>query len=168
MTETEKPGPGRRSSAKGTRIALILSLAVNLLFVGLIVGAAMTRHRQGNLTDRAVGFGPLTAALTRDDRHALRERFLQTIPDRKAFSAAAAADFAALVAALKADPWDSAAAGAALQRQGLRSQERLAQGRAILLAHITGMTTAERQDFAARIEAVLAGRRGAGKAPTGR
>ena len=167
MTETEKPGPGGRSSAKGIRIALILSLAVNLLFVGLIVGAAMARHRHGNMMDRAVAFGPLTAALTREDRHALRERFLQTIPDRTAERAATAADFAALIAALKADPWDSAAAGAALQRQGLRSQVRLEQGRDILLAHITKMTAAERHDFAARIEAVLASRWGAGKAPAG-
>ena len=157
MTETEKLVAAGRSLGKGVRMALILSLALNLLFVGLTVGAMVARHRQGPMLARDVGFGPLTAALTREDRRALRESFLAAVPDRKADRAATNADFAALVQALKADPWDRAAAVAALQRQGGRSQARLEQGRDILLAHIAQMTATERQDFAARIEAALSG-----------
>ena len=158
MAETAKPAAAPRSASKKIRIALILSLAANLLFAGLIVGAMVAGHRRGQMMARDVGFGPLTAALTREDRRALRESFLQAAPDRGAARAATDADFTALVQALKADPWDQAAAEAALQRQGARSQARLEQGRGILMAHIAAMTAAERRDFAARIEAALSTR----------
>ena len=125
------------------------------LLVGLIAGAMVAGHRQGRMMGQDVGFGPLTGALTREDRGALRQRFLQANPDRDADRAAMAGDFSALVVALKRDPWDQAVVAATLQRQGARSQARLAQGRDILVAHIAKMTPAERSAFAARIEMVL-------------
>lgn len=156
MTETAQPILAPASTSKKIKVALFLSLALNLLLVGLIAGAMVAGHRQGRMMARDVGFGPLTAALTREDRGALRKSFVQANPDRDADRAAMASDFSALVAALKLDPWDQAAVMAALTRQGARSQARLAQGRDILMAHIAKMTAADRSAFAARIEKALA------------
>lgn len=143
-------------SGRGMRIALILSLAVNLLFMGLLSGAMLGGHwrgRHGMAMD--VGFGPLTAALSRDDRRALRQGYFQAAPDHRAERDAAVADFSALVTALRAEPWDRATFEAVLMRQGERGQKRLGQGRAILLAHIDGLSEQDRRGFADRIDAAL-------------
>lgn len=156
MAETAHPMMVSGSAAKRLKVALFVSLALNLLLVGLIVGAMAAGHRQGGrMMARDVGFGPLTTALTREDRGALRQSFVQANPGRDADRAAMASDFSAMVAALKRDPWDQAAVMAALTRQGARSQVRFEQGRDILLAHIAKMTAAERSAFATRIEKAL-------------
>lgn len=148
--------PVRPGCGRGMRVALILSLAVNLLFVGLLSGAMLGGHwrgRHGMATD--VGFGPLTAALSREDRRALRQGYFKAAPDYRAERDASAADFSALVTALRADPWDRATAEAVLKRQGERGQKRLGQGREILLEHLDGLSAKDRRDFADRIDAVL-------------
>ncbi|MGB7270252.1 MAG: periplasmic heavy metal sensor [Albidovulum sp.] len=154
--------PGKIS--RTLRIILILSLGFNLLIIGLWAGAAMSGHgRAMHRMAMDVGFGPLTMALSREDRKSMRQAFLRDMPDLDAGKQAAALDFADLVAALKAEPWDSAAAEAALVRQGKRSEARLAQGREVLLRHIAGMSAAERQAFAERIEEALTRHRHRGR-----
>lgn len=151
---------------KTARIALILSLAANLLLVGLLSGAMLGGHwREARGMALDVGFGPLTPALTREDRKALREKFLQNAPDRRAERQAAAADYGALVTALRSDPFDLAGAQAALANQGERNRLRLEQGRALLVQRIETMSAAERQAFADRIEKALA-RRASSESPT--
>jgi uncharacterized membrane protein len=155
----ETPPPIPQPAGKGVRIALILSLAVNLLFIGLLCGAAIGGHWKGtHKMAMDVGFGPLTAALSREDRKAMAESFMRMAPGFGAERQAADADFFILIKALRADPWDSAAANAALERQSARSLLRLDRGRIVLLDHIATMSATARQDLAARIEAEM-GRR---------
>ena len=145
------------------RTVLILSLAANLLFVGLLGGAAIGgRWRPDHRASMDVGFGPLTAALTREDRKAMGQSFMRNSPAVQADRQAAKADFGDLVKALRADPWDRAMAEAALARQSGRSLARMERGRAVLLDHIDAMSPQARQDFATRIEAALARRRSGG------
>ena len=150
-TETT-PAPAGKA-----RVALILSLAVNLLLVGLI-GGAMLGGRGPMGPGRAavdVGFGPLSAALTPDDRRALRDRFIEKLPEFRAEREASRAEFEAFAAVMRAEPWDRAAAEAILQRQGERGLARLDAGRTLMLDYIAGLTSEARRAFADRIEDAL-------------
>ena len=58
MTEAAHPIMVSGSTAKWLKMALFLSLALNLLLVGLIAGAMVAGHRQGGrMMARDVGFG---------------------------------------------------------------------------------------------------------------
>jgi len=146
------PKPGR-----GVRIALIVSLVVNLLFAGLIAGAMVRGHAGGMRgMQEQTGLGPLVAALTRADRAALRDEFRKTMGDRNAARKETAQGLTRLAAALRADPWDATAAKGALDQLSQRSQDRLQQGQAVLLTHLGAMPPADRQALAARLETAAA------------
>lgn len=164
MTGTEKTGEtlaaGRRAG-RGMRIALILSLTLNLLILGMIGGAAISHHRRAAHGEaRDVGFAPFTGALDRADRAALRRAFLAAMPDARDRRQAARQDFNRLAAALRAEPWDRAVVSKLLARHGARTAERLELGHRLLVERIAAMTPAARAAFADRIEAGF--RRGPG------
>ena len=137
---------------KGLRIALALSVAVNLLIVGLVAGAVL---REGGPRGRMMGdleFGPFTEALTREDRAALRQAFVQRMPDMRDMRRQMRADFAGLLAALRAEPFDAAALRAVMAGQSARMAERLAVGQDLLLERLEAMTPQARGAFADRLE----------------
>lgn len=148
--------PAGGGSRRGLRIVLFLSLALNLLFVGLIVGAAAGGHpvrRIGMVPD--VGFGPLSGALTREDRRALRAAFAAEASGLHETRTAIHDDFRALAEVLKAPDWDRAAAEAILARQAARGAERMEVGRRVFLAYLAGLTAEERAALAERIGRAL-------------
>jgi uncharacterized membrane protein len=126
------------------------------LFVGLIVGAAAGGHpmrRHGMGPD--VGFGPMTGALTHEDRRALRAAFEAEAPDFREAREEIRDDFRALADVLKAPDWDQAAAEAILARQATRGAERMELGRRVFLAYLTGLSAEERGALAERIGRAL-------------
>lgn len=137
------------------RIALVLSLALNVIVMGVVLGAVFGGHpmRPGLRSD--VGFGPLTAGLSRADRKALRARFEAAAPDFRAGRRASEQDFRAFAALLQADDWDRAAAEGLLAQQGARMAERLAVGRSILLDYVADMSPEDRRALGARIARAL-------------
>lgn len=150
-----------QSGGRGLTVAFALSLALNLLLVGLIAGA-MARGPAGRhgMIGGDVGFGPLTAGLSREDRRALRERYEVLRPDFRAERAAMRGDFLALAEVLSAPEWDRTAAEAILARNGTRTAERLREGQAVFLDYLDTLSPAMRQALAARLEEALAGRGG--------
>lgn len=153
MAETDVP-PGAADGRGGRRmrLALLLSLALNLLLVGLIAGAvargAGGRHGPGGPD---AGFGPLTESLSFADRRALRERYEALRPDFRAERQATRVDFVALAEVLNAPAWDRAEAEAILLRQGERTAARLQEGRRIFLDYLDTLTPEARQALAAKI-----------------
>ena len=65
---------------------------------------------------------------------------------------AARAEFATLLDALRADPFDPAALTAALTAIETRNAERLDLGRSLIETRLIGMSAAERRAFADRLE----------------
>ncbi len=139
------PTPGR-----WIRVALVLSLGLNLLIVGLAAGAAW-RHG-GDRGGRDFGFGPLTEALSFTDRKALRDTFLERHPDARAERRAMRADFEALTKVLRADPFDPAALEAAVAVIARRNADLLETGRDLVVERLKAMNAAERAAFADRLE----------------
>ncbi|MFM2354693.1 MAG: hypothetical protein RLZZ528_429 [Pseudomonadota bacterium] len=151
------PEPPKRTSGFGwMRAALIGSLAVNLLVLGLVAGAVARHGRDGfRGGPDDVGFGPFTEALSEGDRDFLREEFFKRSPDHRDSRRAAVEGFNALLATLRAPEWNEAAVRAALAAQRARTEERIELGEDLLIARLGQMTTEERAAFADRIESAI-------------
>lgn len=158
MAERQTGGErGPEGSGRWLKLALFLSLALNLFVVAIVAGASFSHHRwRPHHGVRDVGFGLFSEVLTREDRAALRDAFLAAAPDFRDRRRAHRSDFEELAAALRADPWDGARVDALIARHVARIDERFELGRSLLSARLAGMTAAERAALADRIDAALA------------
>lgn len=148
MTEPTEPKGGSR----GIRIALAISVALNLAVAGLAVGAWLKEGPPRDRMARDLSFGPFSEALSQEDRRALRKAFLDRAPGFREARAAAREEFAALLAALRTSPFDPAALEAALEAVETRMASRLDLGRDLIAARLMQMSDAERSAFADRLE----------------
>ncbi|SMH33047.1 periplasmic heavy metal sensor [Maritimibacter sp. HL-12] len=140
------------------KVLLAVSLVMNLLVLGAITGAHLRDGRApgGPGFDRtalhSTGFAPFFAALPHEARgeigEALRRRGEAARPDRAALEA----EFARIIAALKAEPFERAALETVMAAQQARVSARVEAGRAALLDVLAGMSPAERSAFAERME----------------
>ncbi|MCB2094188.1 MAG: periplasmic heavy metal sensor [Rhodobacteraceae bacterium] len=152
---TNDSSGGKGGSGKWTRLVLVVSLALNLLVAGIVVGGAMRHHWYGPQGPaRDIGFGPFTQALSKEDRKALRGAFMAANPGFLDMRQDMRRDMNALIAALRAEPWDKDAAGAILAGQSHRMTEWMDIGREVLLERIAAMTPDERAAFADRLAAM--------------
>lgn len=142
-------------AGRGLRWVLAVSVALNLAVVGLVAGAMLREGGPHGRMVRDLDFGPFTEALTEGDREALRRAFMARMPEMRDMRAAMRADFAALLAALRAEPFDAAALQGAVANQAGRMQRRLEVGQQIMLERIAAMTVTDRRAFADRLEARL-------------
>ena len=156
MTGTDpQPTPPQRTG-RGLRLALIASLALNLLFVGLIAGGAMTAAQR----PAGPGYGPdlraLWRALPEDSQQALRARFRDTgeTPhlDRDERRAQAAAQEAELLALLRAETFDAEAFATLLEARREAMARRSDAARALLVDKLAALNAADRAAIAERYE----------------
>jgi uncharacterized membrane protein len=164
MASTDPGGPAPRSGGgRALRIALAVSLALNLAVAGVVGGTLLAGvgHPPRPVV-RDLGFGPFGQALSADDRAALRAAFEAEAPDMRRMRREVRADLARLLAALRAEPFDAAALRAALEAQGAHARERLDLGQRLLADRLIAMSVAERQAYADRLQAAQARGRGEG------
>ncbi len=152
MTDPVAPLPSPKPSRR-LRWLLVASLTLNLLVAGVVAGVAL-RHVGGDMPPpRSLGFGPWTGGLDRSDHRALREAFVATGRDFRADWRAERADREALLAALRADPFDPAVLDAVAARMNARATQRMAMGQQLIRGHILAMAPEQRHAFADRLEA---------------
>lgn len=140
------------SSRKGLRIALAVSVALNLAVVGIVAGAILRDGPHGPHLVRDMDFGPFGEALTMEDREAMRDRFFQSAPDFRGMRDEIQKDSADLLAILKADPLDSAKLADVMSRQSKRLLDRISLGQTLIVERISAMSPAERRAFADRLQ----------------
>ncbi|WP_170360140.1 periplasmic heavy metal sensor [Ruegeria arenilitoris] len=133
-------------------VLLTVSLALNLLVVGVALGTVY-RVKGGHHGKGPPGFAPtLYRALPKEERKALRgelsERHTKGAKMRSQ-------DFAALEAALRAEPFDPETVQALLQQQAQAMAELQSALQDKWLDRITAMTDAERQAYADRLQEVV-------------
>lgn len=158
MDETSKQTVTK--AGRGLRIALAVSVALNLLVAGLVAGAVLRDGGPRERMLRDLDFGPFTEALSPEERDALRRDFVARAGGLRDMRAAMQGDLAALLAALRAEPFDMAAARSVLEGQQQRVQSRLILGQDLLLERLAAMPPEARARFADRLEQRL--RRGPG------
>ena len=131
-----------------------LSLALNLLVVGAVAGAAWRHGGPGGPDGRARSGGPpsglsMLRALERDDRRAVlraaRAAQIEPAFDRGAFQAE-------LVAALRAEPLDMDALDRLLAQQRAYAGARLETVLGVWRAHVQSMSADAREAYAERLE----------------
>ncbi|MGB3147629.1 MAG: periplasmic heavy metal sensor [Paracoccaceae bacterium] len=136
------------------RLVLGLSLAFNLLIVGLIIGAmaaggGVRHHRMGG---GGMGFSALGPALSWQDRRAMAD----ILRDRSSVDAEAVAalrgDSLELAAGLQAADWDRAETAAILSRMAGRIADRAADRQVLMLDYLEALPPKERMALGARME----------------
>lgn len=139
------------ATSRGVKIALALSVALNLAVAGLAAGAWLREGPRGGMP-RDMTFGPFSEALDDSDRRAIRRALLDRLGEFRAQREATRAEFAALLVALRADPFDATALKAALAALEARNAERLELGRSLIETRLIEMSAEERAAFADRLE----------------
>lgn len=153
MSDTSNPAPMRRWQ----KILLILSLAVNLLIVVAVASFVLShdrdrRHRPPRVDQMG---GPLTQSLSREDRREIGREIWRAYRDGRPAREDIRAEYEAVIAALRAEPYDPAVVERSLQRQLDFAVERQALGQRLLLERLAAMAPGERAAFADRLEAGL-------------
>jgi len=146
---------------RGWRIALVVSLALNLAVMGATAGWVL-RHGIGphgahppHAARMAQMGGPLTHALDAEGRRAVAVQLRGERGEREARRAALRESFAALLDDLRAQPFDPAQLEARLAAQRTQVAGRLEAGHAALVAHLDAMSDSGRAAYADRLEDTL-------------
>lgn len=158
--DTQNPNIGNATpkprASNGLKIALAVSVALNLAVVGMVAGAMM-RHgpdfRGGFVRD--LGFGAYTEALTQEDRRALRKALFDRAPEIRTTRRQMRQDTQALLALLRADSFDAVAFRVRMEGQHARMERQLRLGQDVLQDFIAAMSPDDRRAFADRLEAGL-------------
>jgi uncharacterized membrane protein len=136
--------------------ALVASLGLNLVFVGLVAGALW----KGPPPPPAPGIGQYARALPDPFRHDLGRAMRDSRPDWSGMREARRGRRAAFAAALTAEPFDPAAVAAMLDEDRRLTGELAARGSRLLVEQIERMSPEERAAYAA---ALTEDRRGRGR-----
>lgn len=151
----------RSGMAPWLRVLLLLSLAINLLVVGLAVGAMVkwSKWRSDHPARMEMGVGPLTRALSHDDRKAIARDMRAAQAKGHVSRAEMRVELQGLVQDLKAVPYDPDVVEQRLTRHRAGFEERLSLGVRLLQARLAQMTPEDRAAYADRLEDVLERRR---------
>ncbi|MGI9391044.1 MAG: periplasmic heavy metal sensor [Boseongicola sp.] len=154
MTE-EQAKPQRRWLVP----ALLVSLAINLLIVGIVVGFVISSKppipdRVGDNVRSLIG-APFVQALPKEDRQALMKAIGAERGRLRENREALRARFEALLGALQADPFEPAAIAMLLQKQRSVAIRRQQIGESLLIERLKTMTLDERDQYADRLAHAL-------------
>lgn len=141
--------PAGPRSPRWMKLLLVLSLTANLLVIGVIAGRELRPdHRRG--ADRAVGW---ILDLVPEDRRAMAEaHFAGALAEVDAAERDRAEDARAVIAAIRAEPYDPASVQAAMASYGAARAERWSILRQRMATLLSEFTPAERAAFADRME----------------
>lgn len=156
MAETGSEPPQTPATPRWMRIALLVSLSLNLAVGGLLLGAAFrddpeTHRRAG----RDVAAAPFIMAFAPEDRRAvigeLREQASSLFQNRQDLRER----FEALMVAITAPEFDREAVAALMSKQREVATLRQSIGEQAVLDRIEAMSQAEREAYAERLRTSL-------------
>ena len=130
------------------RFVLVVSLALNLLFVGLIVGSSL---RNAGPRGFDVGLGPIGQALSREDRRDIGRQLREDPTLRGAGFRNRREAMQAIVTALQSEPFDPAALQAVLETTREQAGQLQDAAARALVSKLSEMTPQERAAFAQRL-----------------
>ena len=139
----------KSSAFRFWRVLLVISLAMNVAVIGLVAGFAWRKDRVGPPHGISLTLGPIGSALSREDRRELVEDLRadpRLRPHRRGD------DLDAILAALRADPFDRATLQGAMSAMTARKDRLQEAAREALIERVTLMSDADRIAFADRLE----------------
>jgi len=152
MPQGKPRGPGR-----WLKLALVLSLGVNLAVVGVVMGAVLGHGAflPGARAPSDIGFRPISRAMSATDRVALRSDLRAAAGEWRALNAARSDEAATMLRILRSEPFAPTELRALLDAQQARTQARIVHVNEVLVARIAAMEPAARAAFAERLEEEL-------------
>lgn len=157
MTEetpkAESPQPPRRR--KGVRILLFVSLALNLVIIGVVGGAILNFSRgedHPRMVSRELGLGPYLMALEPDQRKMLDEAAYSQKQQLRDGRVKWRKSYQETLSAIRAEPFDPERLRAAMAEQAELATRSREVGLDIMVRQIEMMPAAERAAFADRLE----------------
>lgn len=156
-----QPETEPRHAPRWMKVLLGVSLALNFLVLGAVLGALAFGERRDvpRGGDRTSLSAPLMQALPQADQRALRRALLR---DREALRGSRQEIRAArdeMIVALRQDPFDRSAFAAALETQLQSGQALFVAGQTALVEHLANMSATEREAYAERLEDLMTRRR---------
>lgn len=149
-------------TAPWVRILLVVSLALNLLVVGA-VGSSVLRDEPGRRGGPGrppalseAGLGPLVAVLDPQSRQEIRGALQEAGPRFRALRDETRQEMTLVLAALRAEEFDSSVFQAIFDRQAPRVREMRDIGQSALIERLETMSVAERRALADRMEEAIA------------
>lgn len=138
--------------ARGMRILLVASLAVNLLFVGLAAGVTLRHANASHPSRLELAGGPMTRALAAEDRREVARAIRRAWREAEDGRADLRQSYVGLVADLRAAPFDPAQVTERLREHRARFAVRLRMGQRVLVRHLSHMSEKRRSAYADRLE----------------
>lgn len=140
--------------------ALVISLALNLLVVGIVIGAVTSgggKQRGGHDGGPARGFigEPFLRALPQEHRRALAEGLRENPVAMQETREALRERVQNLLTVLRTDPFDAETAARLLSEQRSLVVDRQKHGESLLLERLSTMSAAERSTYADKLEKAL-------------
>ncbi|WP_417269462.1 periplasmic heavy metal sensor [Celeribacter sp.] len=162
MSELEQTPP-QKGTFHWSRVVLVVSLALNLAVVGMVAGAALRRddgargdgERVRVMQTRDFGFGPYVGAFEGKDKRELGRAFMEKAGGRVEARKRVEAQFNAVMAALRAEPFDPSAFEAVIVEQQADLAARQEIGARLLAQKVANMTHDERAAYAKRLDEMV-------------
>ena len=151
MTETGASAPARRQNPRWLWGGLLVSLALNLLLIGLIAGGAWRRFRVDDFSSGTAQAARFVHRLPSERREQIRSAVREQLDRLRELRRAARVVRDGATKALAAEPFDLAAYTAAQDRLVAADAEIRAQGAKILTATANLLSTEERRALAQRM-----------------
>ena len=142
-----------KTPRKWTKVLLIVSLALNACFIGLIIGVKLTQDGMRPQRAPSAQGSLYLRALSHEDRRVLGQamRSYHTLEMRQMDRAG----YESALVLLRATPFDPEALEDLMEDQKEASEERLEYAREALIAHLAAMSDAKRAEFADALEHAL-------------
>lgn len=141
------------------RALLVASLALNLAVAGLAAGWALRHggdHAGHHPARLDMAGGPLTRALSDEDRRAIGRAMSEAWRARAGTGPDIGESFDALVVDLRSVPFDADRVATQMRSQRDGFAARFEMGQEVLLTHLAAMSDADRAAYADRLEAQIA------------
>ena len=146
-------------TATWVKVALVMSLGLNLAILGAIAGALLSpdgpRQTRIEAAARDMGATPFMRALEPEDRRALFQAMRREAEPLRQNRDELRLRFEALVGAVRADPFDPSEVQSLLALQRGAATERQMIGERLLVDRLAAMTPEARDAFADRLEDAL-------------
>lgn len=152
MTQDTQPTPtGKPRMRRGMRIILIASLAVNVVVLGLIIGAVFGHSRDDDRRRPSINLPPHVRALDWEHRREIGKAIRRAYREDGLGARTERSQLELMAVAIEANPFDRATLEAAQVELENVMSRRVGRAREIWLDHVEGMTDEERAAYADRL-----------------
>ncbi|OUD09097.1 hypothetical protein BVC71_10325 [Marivivens niveibacter] len=145
MAETKKS-----SMRPALRVLLVVSLALNLLVAGVLVGGISKGRQFSPKGNFDISVGPFSRAFEEEDRRAIRDDLRARMAEF-ATPQEQSASMQTLIAAMRADPFVEDAVTEQFETQRENAAEAMRIGQEVVLNRLREMSVEEREEFTDRL-----------------